>query len=77
MKFPISCPRCQQGPVHWVRVQGIEFDFIDCFDCDAVWLNEEELSPTPTHSYENYVRSFGLDPLTVEEVIVDDVHGES
>jgi hypothetical protein len=77
MKFPAGCPRCGQGPVHWVRVEGIPYDFMDCFECDAVWFKLEEFSPIPSSSYMSYVRSFGLDPLVIEELLVDDEHNEN
>lgn len=57
-----------------MRVEGIDNDFLDCFECDAVWLSLDEFSEVPTETFMNFVRSFGLDPLSAEETIVNGEH---
>ena len=52
------CPYCSQDQVWSVRLPSAG-PFAMCFECDSVWLPEEQISDNTGANFESYMQSLG------------------
>lgn len=77
-KFPIKCPRCQQGrDLHAVRVKGIDETIFVCHECDATWTSVEAIGTLPVVDFETYLRKKNIDPIFSQIKVIDDLFDTS
>jgi Zn-finger nucleic acid-binding protein len=57
------CPYCEQDAVWVVRLKSRpDTHFMMCFECDAVWLENQLVSAQAGTTFDKYVRTQGLEP---------------
>lgn len=55
------CPYCQQDAVWLVRLKTVpEHRFFMCFECDAVWLEDQPVSDKAGTTFDKHMQSLGL-----------------
>lgn len=57
------CPYCEQDAVWVVRLKlRPDTHFKMCFECDAVWTENQLVSDQAETTFDKYVRTQGLEP---------------
>ena len=57
------CPYCEQDFVWGVRLKNLpEHRFSMCFECDAVWLENQAVSDQAGTNFPAHMESLGLEP---------------
>lgn len=64
-----ECPRCGQDWLYRVRLVALGRAAILCFECDALWLDDEDVGVRPQLDYGTYMKQSGrTDPEDSDEV---------
>ena len=73
MKFPVLCPRCQQGPdLHRVTIKEFGRPFFLCYECEAVYEKEEDIAAKQFRDFNEWAEERGLDPHFTNLTKIDD-----
>jgi len=57
------CPFCEQDAVWRVRLKTKpQHRFLMCFECDAVWLEDQPVSDHVGTTFDKHMQSLGCEP---------------
>ena len=65
------CPRCEQGLVVLALIRKTGEPICICDECDAVWVNSENIQKVNFIDYTEFMSERNLDPLWNELEILD------
>jgi hypothetical protein len=57
--------------LHKVKVAGVQGPLFVCFECDAMWLEENKIGATGFIDFETYLRGRGVDPIACQQTVID------
>lgn len=58
------CPFCHQDVVWLVRLRSaLQHRFLMCFECDAVWQEDQEISDVAGTNFDHYMLGLGQAPV--------------
>ena len=66
------CPRCKQGVICRVHIQGLDAVTFLCDECDAMWLSQEDIGPTTFQDFSLFMQGRGFKGTWDELMLVEE-----